>query len=141
MVFCRNLLIYLNEASRARVLVALDHFLAEDGLLVVGHADRLNATDSEPKFTPIGAPGSFAYRRVKSAGPPSVALGIGPSPRLSAASNPQAHFSRPEENRPGELQFGVWRASAALDSAASQPDLNGRIERIPIARAAGWRRS
>ncbi|HKM56970.1 MAG TPA: CheR family methyltransferase [Isosphaeraceae bacterium] len=131
-VFCRNLLIYLNEASRARVLVTLDHFLAEDGLLVVGHADRLNATDSEPRFTPIGARGSFAYRRVKTAGPPSVALGIGPSPRLSAASNPQAHFSRPEENRPGELQFGVWRASAALDSAASQPDLNGRIREFAL---------
>ncbi|MGO9599883.1 MAG: CheR family methyltransferase [Isosphaeraceae bacterium] len=131
-VFCRNLLIYLNEASQAQVLVVLDRLLAEDGLLVVGHADRLNAPDSEPRFTPIGARGSFAYRRAKTAGSPSVALGIGPSSRLTAASNPQSHFCRPEENRPGELQFGVWRASAALDSAASQPDLNGRIREFAL---------
>ncbi len=127
-VFCRNLLIYLDEASRARVLVALDRLLADDGLLVVGHADRLNATDSKPRFTPIGARGSFAYRRAKTAGSPPVAVGAGPGSRPSASDNPQSCFSRPEETRPGELQSGARRVLAALDPSASQSRLNSRIE-------------
>jgi chemotaxis protein methyltransferase WspC len=127
-VFCRNLLIYLNEASQAQVLVALDRLLAEDGLLVVGHADRLVTTDSGSKFTPVGARGSFAYERARFAGPLPVACGTGPNFLPSTARSPQSCFSWSEETRLGELQFGVWRASAALDPSTLQPSLDGRIE-------------
>ena len=41
-VFCRNLLIYLGAPARARVLAAIDRLLATDGVLFIGHADRLD---------------------------------------------------------------------------------------------------
>ena len=41
-VFCRNLLIYLDAPARARVLATLDRLLAADGVLFIGHADRLD---------------------------------------------------------------------------------------------------
>jgi chemotaxis protein methyltransferase WspC len=69
-VFCRNLLIYLDRPSRARAMATLDRLLAEDGLLVIGHADRLNATEAEPRFAPVGDRGAFCYRRAPVPSPP-----------------------------------------------------------------------
>jgi chemotaxis protein methyltransferase WspC len=126
-VFCRNLLIYLDEASRARVLVALDRLLAEDGLLVIGHADRLSAKDSEPRFTPTGIPGSFAYRRAKVAGSLLVAFGIGPVSKPLASDNPQSGFAHPPEMSPGLLRPGAWRAPTTQDAGTLQSMLNGTI--------------
>jgi chemotaxis protein methyltransferase WspC len=65
-LFCRNLLIYLTGWARARVMAAIDRLLAADGLLVIGHADRLETVGSEAKFGPVGDPGCFAYRRASS---------------------------------------------------------------------------
>ena len=66
LIFCRNLLIYLTESSRSRVVSVLDRLLATDGVLVIGHADRLTPSDTEPRFIAVGERGAFAYRRVKS---------------------------------------------------------------------------
>ena len=62
-VFCRNLLIYLHEASRTMAMAVLDRLLARDGLLFIGHADRLSGTQGMPRFLPVGDAGAFAYRR------------------------------------------------------------------------------
>ncbi len=62
-LFCRNLLIYLAPPARAYVLKVIDRLLAADGLLFIGHADRLEGTGTEAKFTPDGDPACFAYRR------------------------------------------------------------------------------
>ena len=62
MVFCRNLLIYLGASARACVLAAIDRLLAADGVLFIGHADRLDWAGAEAKFTAVGEPGCFAYR-------------------------------------------------------------------------------
>jgi chemotaxis protein methyltransferase WspC len=61
LVFCRNLLIYLDAAARARVLATLDRLLAPDGLLCTGHAEPLSLLDRQ--FRATGAPGFFLYRR------------------------------------------------------------------------------
>ena len=53
-VFCRNLLIYLVPSARASLLAVIDRVLAPDGVLVIGHADRLDST---------GAGGGFAADR------------------------------------------------------------------------------
>ncbi len=42
-VFCRNLLIYLGASAREGVLATLDRLLVDDGVLFIGHADRLDA--------------------------------------------------------------------------------------------------
>src|SRR5947207_11593084 len=49
-VFCRNLLIYLDASARARVVAALDRVLAADGVLIIGHADRLERAGVPPRF-------------------------------------------------------------------------------------------
>jgi len=62
-LFCRNLLIYLAPPARACVMGVIDRLLAADGLLFIGHADRLERAGTEVKFTADGDPGCFAYRR------------------------------------------------------------------------------
>ena len=59
-VFCRNLLIYLNTTARAsRHLLHSIGLLGIDGRLVIGHADRFEWDGGEPKFSPVGEPGYF----------------------------------------------------------------------------------
>jgi chemotaxis protein methyltransferase WspC len=62
-IFCRNLLIYLGAAARARVLATLDRLLADDGVLFIGHADRLDVPGLPARFAAVGEPGCFAYRK------------------------------------------------------------------------------
>ena len=62
-VFCRNLLIYLVPSARATLLALLDRVLAPDGVLVIGHADRLESAGAESLFAPTGGTGCFAYCR------------------------------------------------------------------------------
>jgi chemotaxis protein methyltransferase WspC len=65
-IFCRNLLIYLTLSARAALLDRISEMLAPDGILVIGHADRLESTRAGSKYVPIGKPGCFAYRRITS---------------------------------------------------------------------------
>jgi len=82
-VFCRNLLIYLAREPRARAEANLDRLLARDGVLIVGHADTLGASDAGRAFVPAAGAGTFAFRRRREGeaarpGPPAPAL---PAPR------------------------------------------------------------
>ena len=63
MLFCRNLLIYLAPPARVCVMNVIDRLLAVDGLLLIGHADRLDRAGTEAKFTAYGDPACFMYRR------------------------------------------------------------------------------
>jgi chemotaxis protein methyltransferase CheR len=42
-IFCRNVLIYFDTASKQRVVTSLIRHLAENGLLFVGHAENLTS--------------------------------------------------------------------------------------------------
>ena len=71
-IFCRNLLIYLTPQARAQTLSTLDRLLRNDGILFVGHADRLGLdrsrpTDGTPCFASYGDSGCFAYGKAKPA--------------------------------------------------------------------------
>jgi chemotaxis protein methyltransferase WspC len=61
-VFCRNLLIYLDDESRARAFATLARLIADGGLLFLGHADRMDALEETP-FQPTGDKGAFAFRK------------------------------------------------------------------------------
>jgi chemotaxis protein methyltransferase WspC len=61
-VFCRNLLIYLGASARVSVSAAIERLLAADGVLFIGHADRLDIAGVERKFTLVGDPACFVYR-------------------------------------------------------------------------------
>ena len=63
-VFCRNLLIYLVPSARAALAGVYRPVLAPDGVLFIGHADRLDSAGAERRFAAAGEPGCFAYRRI-----------------------------------------------------------------------------
>ncbi|MFI5457653.1 MAG: hypothetical protein ACHRXM_19600 [Isosphaerales bacterium] len=44
-------------------VAVIDRLLAADGLLVIGHADRLDSSGAQARFTAVADPGCFAYRR------------------------------------------------------------------------------
>lgn len=60
-IFCRNLLIYLNPEARKKISQIIDRLLAKNGLLFVGHAER--PLFQAQNFMPIATPGVFAYYR------------------------------------------------------------------------------
>jgi chemotaxis protein methyltransferase WspC len=69
-IFCRNVLIYLDASARRRAFATLDRLLAPEGLLFVGHAERL-AID-EDRFEPWGEHAGFTLRRATRSRPPSA---------------------------------------------------------------------
>lgn len=58
-VFCRNLLIYLHMEARGIAMRALRRLVAENGVLVLGHAETTFAR--EHGFKPTGPIGAFAF--------------------------------------------------------------------------------
>lgn len=60
-VFCRNVMIYLDEQSRQQVLQNLERLLAAKGILFVGHAEAGLAVRQQ--FSSLNWPGAFAFRK------------------------------------------------------------------------------
>lgn len=60
-IFCRNLLIYLNQEARLQAVANLDRLLTRRGVLFLGHAE--SAAVRRPQFLPLGIPGAFAFER------------------------------------------------------------------------------
>ena len=60
-VFCRNLLIYFNDATTAAAISKLHLLLADDGLLFAGYAEV--PAFCRHGFTPLRAPGAFALTK------------------------------------------------------------------------------
>lgn len=60
-IFCRNLLIYLDRDSRNRLIQTLDHALAPSGLLFVGAPETSQVTAQH--FEPIRHPFAFGYQK------------------------------------------------------------------------------
>ena len=69
-IFCRNLLIYLDLAARNQALLALDRALAPSGLLFVGAAETAQITSE--RYTSIDHPFAFAYRKENRTPVPNV---------------------------------------------------------------------
>lgn len=62
-IFCRNLLIYLDKSSRFRAIELLDRLLIPKGLLFVGSAETGVITTN--RFVSVRCPFAFAYQKVK----------------------------------------------------------------------------
>ena len=125
-VFCRNVLIYFNPASRDAALANVDRLLADDGVLIVGHADGLDGS----KFTLAAEPGSFAHRRRKLGGRPEPPrpLPPPPPPRRAFADLGRLATAEPEPSptiaeAPAVAAAGPGeRAASALDLARERAD-------------------
>lgn len=73
-IFCRNVLIYLAEPACRLVVMSLARLLADDGLLVTGHAEGTRFV--APAFESCRLPGVLAYRKaVPGNDPPSLRFG------------------------------------------------------------------
>ena len=60
-IFCRNLLIYLDAPSRKRAAQTLDRLLAPNGLLFAGAVEALQSISDQ--FESVREPMAFVYRR------------------------------------------------------------------------------
>ncbi len=61
-VFCRNLMIYLEAGARASVMNTLERLVAQNGLLFVGHAEM--SCFSTTSFLPLDPRSAFHFRKV-----------------------------------------------------------------------------
>ena len=93
-IFCRNLLIYLDKASQEKAIGVLDNLLAPDGLLVVGHAEPGILSGSI--FSALPRKKAFAFVRKKPApvARPAVVAPL-PSPAAMPPPAPAAPAARP----------------------------------------------
>lgn len=82
-VFCRNLLIYLDGPAKVRAFATLGRLIVNGGLLFLGHADRSDDSAGSP-FTAIPEKGSFAYRKGSPATPTKVIPTAGRPKRITA---------------------------------------------------------
>jgi len=105
-VFCRNLLIYLNEESRRTLLSQLDRALVPNGLFFLGHAEA--PCMFLPVYEAVAFPGSFAVRKRT----PSVR-----SPELVAA--PLRKWTAPAMPAPIVVKPSPAAALAAPESFGS----------------------
>lgn len=84
-VFCRNLLIYLDAPTRARLLAEILASLAPDGALVLGHAEAALVRDLPLTAVPDGS--SFAFlRQAPAPAAKPVRVGLPARPLTIAAS-------------------------------------------------------
>lgn len=85
-IFCRNLLIYLDRAARDRVMHSLDQALVPGGILFLGAAETSQL--SGKPYTPIDHAFAFAYRKEPPA--PIQSRQIAIVPAKIAKSSPSA---------------------------------------------------
>lgn len=95
-VFCRNLLIYFDEATAAGAIARLRLMLADDGLLFAGYAE-VPAFCSQG-FTPMRAPGAFALQKERRSAARSAAPGAGAAVRAAPKARP-ASPARPADRK------------------------------------------
>lgn len=60
-LFCRNVLIYLDSESRSQTIAELEHLLAPDGLLFIGHSEA--GLFSNGRFVPAPYNRAFAFSK------------------------------------------------------------------------------
>lgn len=119
-IFCRNLLIYLDTTARAQLLQGLDQALVPSGLLFVGAVETIQIPTKH--YTPIDHAFAFAYRKSSPAPFPQVAV---PAPKtIRAHPPPQARQAPKPIDRPpvaiSQLETAKQLANQGLLTQAMQ---------------------
>ncbi|WP_320171460.1 CheR family methyltransferase [Maridesulfovibrio sp.] len=135
-IFCRNLLIYLDDKSKVHLARMLSEKLDDQGLLFVGHAELLPVFNDW--FTPLGKNGTFALKKGK-----RKVAGLLKERKPTWACRPQLAMER--KARSCEVCSSVADGneldrkeiqSPASDSAAVAPDMKtgqsgpGGVDRV-----------
>lgn len=63
-IFCRNVMIYFDDAMKLQLLRSFSDQLADDGTLFIGHSEMIRA--EEGVFAPLSIPQGFCYRKLSS---------------------------------------------------------------------------
>lgn len=62
-IFCRNVMIYFDDAMKKQVLGTFAENLADDGVLLIGHSETIRPGDAP--FAALPFPEAFAYKKTK----------------------------------------------------------------------------
>lgn len=133
-IFCRNVMIYLDEQSRQQVLQNLERLLATKGILFVGHAEA--GLTVRQQFSSLNWTGAFAFR--KKIGPISdkpaatfkEALGRRGKDKPKILPKPRRRFPSPNHKKPDSAK------PAVTDKPARQTDVPS-----PLASESGLERA
>ncbi|MBP7865216.1 MAG: tetratricopeptide repeat protein [Acidobacteria bacterium] len=132
-IFCRNLVIYLAEEARARVVRTVRRLLAPDGTLFVGHAEMIFFCRNG--FEPVPRPRAFACRTeglpttTATPGRPSTAP-LPPPPDRPVGRAPAAPAHRPRREGPPRLPAPSPPAAPPPPPAETGPDPVGAIRSL-----------
>ncbi len=85
-IFCRNVLIYFDDAVRKQTIQLLERLLTDTGLLFLGHSETLQIINSG--FISIPHPLAFAYQKV----PSKVEIRV--NEKLAVGINPEAKINK-----------------------------------------------
>lgn len=124
-VFCRNLLIYLNASSRGRLLDAICAELAPGGMLFVGHAEQVLRGDTPLRH--VSVPHAFALER---AGEPKIGATGGsarktehrPAPGRAAAWSEPVRRADPGLTAPAARALPEASMEASIEGARALAD-------------------
>src|SRR5215831_12556883 len=115
-IFCRNLLIYLDATARSRALQVLDRLLTPHGVLFVGYAETgLFLTSG---YMPVHYPRAFAYQKGEAPHDPQH------RPLLSGSAQP--HTPRGPGQPPATAHVHQWPPSLAAPGAGAQEPSGAR---------------
>lgn len=123
LVLCRNVLIYLTSEARSIAAGSLARLLADDGYLIVGHADRMKLL--EERFQPLENASQFAYSKVRRAQatlPVPPAIPVSPKPPAPGPSGPPRPAASPARLRPATPSVPGPSTAVLLDRARSLAD-------------------
>lgn len=98
-IFCRNLLIYFDNAAKEQTVQILERLLDPKGLLFVGHSETGQLFAS--KFVPVRHPFVFAYRKAESSNNSKLSLA---STQKSLATD-KRQFIKDNRNPPSRPQM------------------------------------
>lgn len=103
-IFCRNLLIYLQSSACSQILSAIDRLLLPGGLLFVGASETSKIT--APNYQSVRQPFTFAYRKLESLLEPPLKKESIPSPSPLVLAKPKLltpQALKPQKNTPISL--------------------------------------
>ena len=128
-IFCRNLLIYFNEATQQRTTAVLERLLRPTGVLFVGPAETALFLNRD--FVPLKAPLAFALRQPPNGATPNAqARPRSPTPPALAAKATPVRIARQAARVDADARAAKQRqpssAVAAIDRAFELAD-QGRL--------------
>ncbi len=133
-IFCRNVMIYLNAGARARMLRSVRDSLVIGGLLFVGHAEQF--IRGESALRPLAPPHTFAMERVQRQPPVEPAA----APVLAVESRPR-RIARPPPSGPARAPRPAEPdPEVTLDSARELADAGRTAESETMIRSIVARR-